>query len=68
MGSIAAVFASAESLRLQMARVTGPALDGPFESYHVIPLLNEEAFAATLEAKPAVISFALGDPGEIRRA
>jgi enoyl-[acyl-carrier protein] reductase II len=29
-----------------------------------VPLLNEEAFAFTLAAKPAVISFALGDPGD----
>jgi enoyl-[acyl-carrier protein] reductase II len=30
---------------------------------HVVPLLDEEAFEATLEAKPAVVSLALGEPG-----
>jgi nitronate monooxygenase/enoyl-[acyl-carrier protein] reductase II len=36
---------------------------------HVAPGLDEVAFRATLEARPAVISFALGDPGDlVRRA
>ena len=30
-----------------------------------MPLLDEAAFAATLEARPAVISFALGEPGDL---
>jgi nitronate monooxygenase/enoyl-[acyl-carrier protein] reductase II len=33
----------------------------PFAVNHVVPLLNEEAFALTLQAKPALVSFALGD-------
>ncbi|HEX2281391.1 MAG TPA: nitronate monooxygenase [Thermomicrobiales bacterium] len=64
LGSIGAVFESAESLRQHVARVRA-LTDGPFAINHVVPLLNEEAFAVTLEAKPAVISFALGDPGEL---
>jgi enoyl-[acyl-carrier protein] reductase II len=36
----------------------------PFAVNHVVPLLDEEAFEFTLEAKPAVISLALGDPGD----
>ena len=36
---------------------------------HIPPLLDEEAFRHSLAARPAVISFALGDPGElVRRA
>jgi nitronate monooxygenase/enoyl-[acyl-carrier protein] reductase II len=68
LGSIGAVFESADSLRQQVTRVR--ALTGrPFAINHVVPLLDEEAFAFTLEAKPAVISFALGDPGDlVRRA
>jgi nitronate monooxygenase/enoyl-[acyl-carrier protein] reductase II len=31
----------------------------------VVPLLDEEAFKITLEAEPAVISLALGDPGDL---
>jgi nitronate monooxygenase/enoyl-[acyl-carrier protein] reductase II len=30
-----------------------------------VPGLDEEAFAATLEARPAAISFALGEPGDL---
>jgi enoyl-[acyl-carrier protein] reductase II len=37
----------------------------PFAVNHVVPLLNEEAFKVTLEAEPAVISLALGDPGDL---
>jgi len=31
----------------------------------VVPLLDEHAFEATLEAQPAVVSLALGDPGDL---
>ena len=37
----------------------------PFAVNHLVPELDETAFAITLAAKPAVISFALGDPGEL---
>ncbi len=37
----------------------------PFAVNHSLPFFNEEAFAATLEVQPAVISFALGQPGEL---
>ena len=37
----------------------------PFAVNHVVPLLNEAAFQATLKAKPAVVSFVLGDPREL---
>jgi nitronate monooxygenase/enoyl-[acyl-carrier protein] reductase II len=68
LGSIGAVFTPAESLRQQLARVR-ELTDRPFAVNHVVSLLDEEAFALTLEARPAVISFALGDPGElVRRA
>jgi len=68
LGSIGAVFESAESLGRQFARLR-ELTDRPFAVNHVVPLLNEEAFAATLDARPAVISFALGDPaGLVERA
>jgi enoyl-[acyl-carrier protein] reductase II len=38
--------------------------DAPFAVNHVVPDLNEDAFAATLEAGPAVVSFALDDAGD----
>ncbi len=64
LGSIGAVFESAERVREQIARVRA-LTNRPFAVNHVVPLLDDEAFAATLEARPAVISFALGDPGEL---
>src|SRR6266513_1635924 len=35
----------------------------PFAVNHVVPDLNADAFAATLECAPAVVSFALDDAG-----
>jgi enoyl-[acyl-carrier protein] reductase II len=64
LGSIGSVFESAESVEGQMARVR-ELTDRPFAINHVVPLLDEEAFEATLEAKPAVVSLALGDPGAL---
>ena len=64
LGSLGAVFESADSLRQQITQVRA-LTDRPFAVNHVVPLLNEEAFAITLEAGPAVISFALGDPGDL---
>jgi len=37
----------------------------PYAVNHIPPTLDEEAFRHTLEAKPPVISFALGDPGDL---
>jgi len=64
LGSIGAVFGSADQVSGQITRVkelTGRS----FVVNHVVPLLDEEAFEATLAARPAGISFALGDPGEL---
>ncbi len=62
LGSIGAVFEPAESVERQIARVR-ELTERPFAVNHVVPLLDEEAFEATLRAGPAVVSFALGDPG-----
>lgn len=68
LGSIGSVFESAESVQRQIARVR-EMTQRPFAVNHVVPLLDEEAFEATLEAKPAVVSLALGDPaGLLERA
>jgi enoyl-[acyl-carrier protein] reductase II len=64
LGSIGSVFESAESIQKQIARVR-EITARPFAVNHVVPLLDDAAFQATLEAKPAVVSFALGDPGEL---
>ncbi|MDQ5829375.1 MAG: nitronate monooxygenase [Actinomycetota bacterium] len=64
LGSIGSVFESAESVERQIARVR-ELTSRPFAVNHVVPLLDEEAFKVTLEAEPAVISLALGDPGDL---
>lgn len=61
LGSLGATPRPIEEFRQHLACI--PELtDRPFAVNHLIPLLNEEAVALTLEAKPAVISLALGDP------
>jgi enoyl-[acyl-carrier protein] reductase II len=64
LGSVGSVFESAESVERQIARVR-ELTERPFAVNHVVPLLDEEAFEATLEAKPAVVSLALGEPGDL---
>ena len=39
--------------------------DGKFALNHVVPQLNDAAFTLSLTARPAVISFALDDAGEL---
>src|SRR5215813_13280400 len=39
----------------------------PFAINHIPQTLDTEAFRCTLEARPAVVSFALGDPGDLVR-
>jgi nitronate monooxygenase/enoyl-[acyl-carrier protein] reductase II len=68
IGSVAAIFSSADGVRDQIERVRA-LTDGPFVVNHVVPQLDEAAFEATLEARPAAVSFALGDPrGLVERA
>jgi enoyl-[acyl-carrier protein] reductase II len=62
LGSLGAVFGSADGIEEQIERVR-ELTERPFAVNHVVPLLDEDAFAATLEARPAAVSFALGDPG-----
>ncbi len=62
IGTVAGIFSSADDLRAQIGRVR-ELTDRPFVVNHVVPGLNEDAFEATLEARPAAVSFALGDPG-----
>src|ERR687883_18400 len=64
LGSIGSVFESAENVERNIARVR-ELTSRPFAVNHVVPLLDEEAFKATLEAEPAVISLALGDPADL---
>ncbi len=67
LGTVAGVFTPADALLAQIDAVRA-LTERPFVVNHVVPALDEEAFAATLEARPAAVSFALGDPGEARVA
>jgi enoyl-[acyl-carrier protein] reductase II len=64
LGSIGALFAPADQIREQIERVR-ELTERPFAVNHVVPVLDEGAFEATLEARPAAVSFALGDPGDL---
>ena len=64
IGTLAGIFGTADGLTEQIERVR--ALTGrPFVVNHVVPALDEDAFQATLDERPAAISFALGYPGEL---
>jgi nitronate monooxygenase/enoyl-[acyl-carrier protein] reductase II len=64
LGSLGAASRSVEDLERQLARIRA-LTERPFAVNHLVPSLNEEAFALTLQARPAVISLALGDPGPL---
>jgi nitronate monooxygenase/enoyl-[acyl-carrier protein] reductase II len=62
LGTVAGIFSDADGLRGQIERVRA-LTERPFVVNHVVSSLDEDAFEATLEAHPAAVSFALGDPG-----
>jgi enoyl-[acyl-carrier protein] reductase II len=64
IGSLGAVFRTGEQVSADIEAVRR-LTDRPFIVNHVVPALDEDAFAATLDARPAVISLALGDPGDL---
>jgi len=64
IGSLAAILTPADALRRQIERVR-ELTDRPFVVNHVVPGLDEEAFRVTIEARPAAVSFALGDAGPL---
>jgi nitronate monooxygenase/enoyl-[acyl-carrier protein] reductase II len=68
LGSIGTLNRSTEAI-LRDIETIGSLTSRPYAVNHIAPGLDEVAFRATLEARPAVISFALGDPGDlVRRA
>ena len=64
LGSIGSVFESADHVERQITLVR-ELTSKPYAVNHVVPLLNEEAFEAPLQAESAVVSLALGDPGRL---
>jgi nitronate monooxygenase/enoyl-[acyl-carrier protein] reductase II len=66
LGSLGAWQRSVEQLRRDLAELHD-LTDRPFAVNHIVPDLDEDAFAATLEHPPAVVSFALDDAGALIR-
>jgi nitronate monooxygenase/enoyl-[acyl-carrier protein] reductase II len=64
LGSLGAAGRSAGEVLREVERIR-ELTARPFAVNHITRGFDEEAFAATLEAAPAVVSFALGDPGEL---
>ncbi|MDQ2682843.1 MAG: nitronate monooxygenase family protein [Chloroflexota bacterium] len=64
LGSIATLHRSRDSV-LRDLHAIRDLTERPFAVNHVPQSLDEAAFEETLALKPAVISFALGDPGEL---
>jgi nitronate monooxygenase/enoyl-[acyl-carrier protein] reductase II len=62
LGSLGAWQRPVDQLRHDLDELRG-ATDRPFAVNHVVPDLDADAFDATLERAPAVISFALDDAG-----
>src|SRR2546430_5337628 len=68
LGSLGAALRSPSELREQIALIR-ERTTRPFAVNFVVSDFKEETFAAALDARPAVISLALGDPGDlVRRA
>jgi NAD(P)H-dependent flavin oxidoreductase YrpB (nitropropane dioxygenase family) len=63
LGSLAAALVPAGRLREEIEQ-TRERTDRPFAVNHILNQFDEEAWEATLKARPPVVSFALGDPGE----
>ena len=66
LGSLGAWNRPLDQLRRDLAQLQD-LTDAPFAVNHVVPALDADAFAATLEAAPAVVSFALDDAGDRMR-
>jgi len=64
LGSVGTFLRPVEDLPQQLARLRA-GTSRPFAVNHLVPALDEGAFAHTLAAKPPVIVFALGDPGDL---
>ncbi len=65
LGSIATLFRATASIKRDIDEVRE--LTRSYAVNHIVPMLNADAFQFTLAARPAVISFALGDPGDLVR-
>ncbi|SOR83587.1 MULTISPECIES: NAD(P)H-dependent flavin oxidoreductase [Streptomyces] len=64
LGSLGTAVRPLADLRRQWARMR-ELTDRPFAINHTLRPLNEEAFQATLDERPAAVSFHLGVPGDL---
>jgi nitronate monooxygenase/enoyl-[acyl-carrier protein] reductase II len=64
LGSLGCWRRPADSFREQLAKIRA-GTKRPFAINHVVPDLYEDVFRLTLEARPAVVSLALADPGDL---
>jgi enoyl-[acyl-carrier protein] reductase II len=64
LGSLGCDLRSVEDLTRQLTRIR-ELTSRPFAVNHLLLTLNPDAFAATLRARPPVISLAGGDPGDL---
>jgi enoyl-[acyl-carrier protein] reductase II len=64
LGSVGTALHPVDELRAQWDRLRG-LTDRPFAINHTVRPFSEEAFAATLEARPPAISFHLGVPADL---
>jgi enoyl-[acyl-carrier protein] reductase II len=66
LGSIGSLFRTSAAIKRDID-VVKELTNRNFAVNHIPPTLDAEAFRHTLTARPAVISFALGDPGDLVR-
>jgi len=66
LGGIGSLFRSTAAVKRDIDMVR-KLTSRPFAINHIPQALDVEAFRYTLEAKPAVVSFALDDPGDLVR-
>jgi enoyl-[acyl-carrier protein] reductase II len=64
LGGIGSLFRTTAAVKRDIDKVR-ELTDRPYAINHVPQLLDAEAFRHTLAVRPAVISFALGDPGDL---
>jgi enoyl-[acyl-carrier protein] reductase II len=64
LGSLGCWRRGAEDFERQVSKIRQQT-KRPFAINHVVPALDETVFAMTLEARPALVSLALGDPGDL---
>ena len=66
LGGIGSLFRSTAAVKRDIDMVRN-LTSRPFAINHIPQALDTEVFRYTLEAKPAVVSFALDDPGDLVR-